>query len=56
MNYKVLNPRGIPEGVHVIRVGEKVWLEGAIIRAPGDITAEQAKDYVGRGLLEVSNG
>ncbi len=32
--YRVANPRGIPPGRYIIRVGDRVWFEGDIYDGP----------------------
>ena len=54
--YRVLNPRGIPKGRHILRCGERYWHEGdAFDLAEASVAARVAVD-VGRllrdGLIE----
>lgn len=39
--YRVLNPRGIPKGRHILRVGDKRWYEGDEFDPPRGIDLER---------------
>ncbi len=34
MTYVVANPRGIPKGVRILRIGNKEWFEGDVYDGP----------------------
>ena len=50
--FKVLNPRGIQKGVHILRHKDKVFYEGDVLKAPGDMPLEDATMMMDRGFLE----
>jgi hypothetical protein len=54
-NYTVLNPRNIPKGRWVIRVGERRWFEGDTLDGT-EISAGDLKSFIERGFLEVNDG
>jgi len=41
MKYTVLNPRGIPAGKHIIRVGERRYMEGEMFEPPSGCDIER---------------
>lgn len=49
--YVVANPRGIPQGRHILRVGERRWYEGDAYDGP--VTDRLVE---GGFLLEVTRG
>ncbi len=53
--YTVLNPRGIPSHVHIIRVDERKWNEGDTFVQPKGLSSEEVDGLVAGGFLEEVN-
>ncbi len=50
-SYTVGNPRGIPLGIHVLRIGEQVWYEGEGFDPPEDMPEARVQELVLKTFL-----
>ena len=51
--YRVLNPRGIDKGVHILRQGDKSWYEGDdLVPSQHDLSGDSIKRWAAQGSLE----
>lgn len=49
--YTVLNPRGIPVGFRILRIGGRTWDEGDEFVSPRGFSADEVADLERRGFL-----
>lgn len=47
--YRVLNPRGIPQGIQILRFRDRVWYEGDVLEPTPDMNV---KPWLEQGFLE----
>jgi len=54
--YTVLNPREIPEGIHILSNKDRsvLWYEGDTVTTPAQMPDEDALNLVEQGFLEVA--
>jgi hypothetical protein len=49
--YRVANPRGIPEGMRILRTDTREWFEGDEIAPGGDLSDQAFAAFIARGFV-----